>query len=145
MKLHKKIANFFSYNLTRRHKTETTTIEAAVNIIAHYRVDLFLDVGANIGQYDNAMRAHGYTGEIHSFEPVNEAFAQRQNACRGDPKWHAHQLAMSTRRGKKVMHIAKTTDLSSFHRPNTYGQRRFKNFDVVRKQEVEMDCLLIKK
>src|SRR5581483_618078 len=40
------------------------------SLLARHRIDLVFDVGANRGQFAQALRRLGYRGEIVSFEPL---------------------------------------------------------------------------
>lgn len=50
-------------------------------------VDLVIDVGANEGQYVQALRLAGYTGQVVSVEPLPSAFSVLSAAASGDPGW----------------------------------------------------------
>src|SRR5688500_2068285 len=64
-----------------------------VKLLESERIDLVLDVGANVGQYASKLRDAGYTGRIVSFEPYREAFAQLERNAARDPRWEARRLA----------------------------------------------------
>ena len=65
-----------------------------MDFIENRRVNLVLDVGANVGQFAQSLRNRGYAGRIISFEPVKEAFSALENAARGDDLWTASNLAL---------------------------------------------------
>jgi len=55
-----------------------------------FKVDLVLDIGANIGQFAIELRDIGYLDRIVSFEPLTEAHAQLKRAASKDKKWEIH-------------------------------------------------------
>ena len=78
------------------------------------RIDTVLDVGANIGQFAQRIRSHGYDGRIISFEPVSSVYETLINAARSDPLWETRQLALGDCSGSKLINISKSTVYSSF-------------------------------
>ncbi|MFN0316759.1 MAG: FkbM family methyltransferase, partial [Burkholderiales bacterium] len=82
-------------------------------ILSHQRIDLILDVGANIGQYARQMREIGYAGRIVSFEPVTGAFAELRTAARHDPSWEAVNIALGDRDEEQEIRIAGNSQSSS--------------------------------
>jgi len=84
------------------------------NYLRLLRIDTVLDVGANSGQYAMNLRRGGYQGRIISFEPGREAFEALQKSARGDPLWICHKLALGDQDGELVLHIAESSDFSSF-------------------------------
>lgn len=63
-------------------------------VLRELDVNCVLDVGANIGQYAQRLRAEGYGGRIVSFEPVAGLAAQLREAAQGDPDWSVVQCAL---------------------------------------------------
>ena len=83
-------------------------------LIAAQHVDLVLDVGANAGQYARSLRAAGYQGEILSFEPLSDAWAQCAASAAADPRWKlAPRMALGARDGEVEIHVAKNSASSS--------------------------------
>jgi FkbM family methyltransferase len=97
-------------DVVRVRKNPTT-----MDFLENRKIDLVLDVGANTGQFGQWLRHRGYTGRIISFEPVKEAFAQLQNAARGDDLWTTTNLALGATSGVMAINVSKNSQFSSFN------------------------------
>jgi hypothetical protein len=71
--LAKSLALHAGYEIRRHRPVEARRRTA---IVRHERITLVIDVGANVGQYAEALRTGGYDGRIISFEPVTEAHTE---------------------------------------------------------------------
>ena len=92
-------------------RTPTAQIAAA---LAHFEVDLVLDVGANRGQYARGLRAAGYTGRIVSFEPIAGLQAELARAAEADPSWTvAPPMALGAEPGLAWLEVSAESDMSS--------------------------------
>ena len=140
MKLHRKIAKIFGYELIKCKKHPTLSSHI-INLVNHCKIDLVLDIGANHGQFGNMLRNEGYKGEIHSFEPVSHSFDNLQKACLNDEKWFVHKLAMGAADGKDTINVTKASDMSSFLDPNEFGGREFERMSVAHKEMVEIGTI----
>jgi FkbM family methyltransferase len=86
----------------------------AARVVARLEgVPVVIDVGANRGQYATELRAHGYHGEIVSFEPVEEAFEQLAAEAAGDAGWTCHRLALGAAAGELPINVASNLASSS--------------------------------
>lgn len=68
-------------------------------ILAWKQIDTVIDVGANAGQYGHRIRQLGFTGGIHSFEPLAGPFDQLRRATENDPVWSCQRLALASHDG----------------------------------------------
>ena len=82
-------------------------------LLARERIDLVLDVGANVGQYAMRLRSNGYRARIVSFEPYAQAFAQLERTAARDPLWDAHRLALSDDEGEAELNVSGNSFSSS--------------------------------
>jgi FkbM family methyltransferase len=82
-------------------------------LLAQYRVDVVLDVGANIGQFGVELRRAGYHGRIVSFEPLSSAFRQLAIRAATDPAWSTHDFALSNLDSTATLNIAGNSMSSS--------------------------------
>ena len=109
--------------------------EHLAGLLAHYRVDCVLDVGANKGQYARVLRRAGYRGQIVSFEPVPDVFAALERAAANDDRWSVHQMALGRSDGTTAMHVVPGT-MSSVLAPSEYGTGRYQQLRQVTEVEV---------
>jgi FkbM family methyltransferase len=84
-----------------------------LKLLAAERIDLVLDVGANVGQFAMRLRSSGYRGRIVSFEPYAAAFRQLERSASRDPQWEARRLALSDSEGEAELNVAGNSFSSS--------------------------------
>ncbi|MEP4079114.1 FkbM family methyltransferase [Haloferula sp.] len=142
MNLIKKAARHFGYDLRKHYKVPTDDSQSTIlNVINYYRIDLILDVGANVGQFGRELRQSGYAGELHSFEPVDNTFKQLQANSADDSNWFCHHMALGASSGVRTINLMGSSDFSSFNEPSDFGTRRFKKLRVEGTEEVTMSTV----
>jgi FkbM family methyltransferase len=67
--------------------------------LPHYRMELFFDVGANIGQSANDYVSMFPSSRIFSFEPVDKTYRQLLNNTSQHKQIHCFKLALSSYEG----------------------------------------------
>lgn len=97
----------------RPYAPQSSVAARRARIIAQHRIEVVLDVGANIGQYARELRSAGYKGRIFSFEPLTEPFEALSRDSEGDAHWHCLQLALGKGEGPATMHVAANQAASS--------------------------------
>lgn len=87
-------------------------------ILEHHSVDLFLDIGANVGQTGKSLRKGGYCGRIISVEPVQSCHQALLQASADDALWEiADRCAIGESEGSVEIIVSEATDLSSLSAP----------------------------
>lgn len=76
-------------------------------------VNVVIDVGANVGQFGQALRAAGWSGRIVSFEPQSEPAVALRKAADRDGNWETHRLALGAEPGVVSLKIASIHPRSS--------------------------------
>ena len=84
-------------------------------MLAWHRINLILDVGANVGQFGGELRRHvGYRGRIVSFEPMKSAHEALSRAAAGDSMWSvAPRAAIGAAAGSITMNVSANSVSSS--------------------------------
>ena len=75
-------------------------------LLRELEVNVVLDVGANLGQYAQSLRANGYTGRIVSFEPVPHIAEELEKSAAEDPDWQVLRYALGERDETAEIHVA---------------------------------------
>ena len=79
-----------------------------------FRVDLILDVGANVGQFAQQTRASGFKGRIVSFEPLTDAHKALSARATGQSAWQVHErCAIGDRDGETAINVSRNSVSSS--------------------------------
>lgn len=108
-----------------------------INFIDAYKIELVLDVGANVGQFASSLRGEGYRGRIMSFEPISQAFAALSAAAANDPAWQTHHFALGDAPGQSTIHVAASTVFSSILNTRDTASR-FAEAAVTREETIEV-------
>lgn len=86
-------------------------------------VDLVLDVGANRGQFAQALRAGGYAGRLVSFEPAAGPRTLLEEAAAGDAHWEVRGCALGDADGEAVLHaVDAQSELGSLRAASDFGR-----------------------
>ena len=76
-------------------------------ILNEKRINMVLDVGANVGQFAQWIRKTGYTGRIVSFEPLTEAHHKQSKIAAQDSQWTvAPRMALGCASGEIEIHVS---------------------------------------
>ena len=84
-----------------------------MKLLDFHRIDVIIDVGANVGQYGRQLRDLGFKGRIVSFEPLPVAYAELSRRVGRDAAWQAFELAIGDHDGQAIMHVAANSVSSS--------------------------------
>lgn len=104
----RRVVNRTGFDVTREHFKHRF-----VHAFGLHGIDTVLDVGANTGQFAQALRRAGFTGRIHSVEPLTDAFSILQANSARDPGWTVQRAAVSDEQGSVVMNVAGNSVSSS--------------------------------
>ncbi len=88
--------------------------ELIAQLIELHGAGTVIDVGANVGQYAQRLRAAGLDLPIVSIEPGKETHAKLVEAAANDPIWTvAPRMAISDTRGSAPLNVNRRSDMSS--------------------------------
>src|ERR1700684_2872446 len=76
------------------------------DFIEDRKIDLVLDVGANVGQFGTSLRNRGYRGKIISFEPLESEYKKLAVVAASDGNWEAHQFALGAASGDATINVS---------------------------------------
>lgn len=92
-------------------------------LVEALEVDLVLDVGANRGQFAQALRAGGYAGRLVSFEPAAGPRALLEEAAAGDERWEVRGCGLGDADGEAVLHaVDAQSELGSLRAASDFGR-----------------------
>ena len=106
------------------------------------KIDLVLDVGANLGQFRDYLRLEvGYTGKLISWEPVPAIAERLRKKAAGDSEWRVIECALGRAPGRVNLHVTRLAMFSSIHRPTAEAAARFGTMTEYEDTEVEVRTL----
>lgn len=76
-------------------------------------VDTVIDVGANVGQFGESLRANGYRGRIISFEPTQAAYDELARKAAADGNWETHHCGLGAQPGTAILNASELSVFNS--------------------------------
>jgi FkbM family methyltransferase len=139
----------YGYELYKTHDTSLGAKSAQDEMVTHLKelfaalnIDTVLDVGANKGQYYEFLRGRvGFTGQIHSFEPIPELAAKLIERSSSDPKWQVNNCALGLQSGTATFHISDKPGWSSLRSLKKGQSRPTDELQITRSVTVEVRSL----
>lgn len=109
----KKLAALSGLQINKLNVASSPAYQTVQALKTHH-INVVFDVGANIGQFANELRLHGYQGKIISFEPLLDAHAKLTLAAKGDKNWIIHtRCAVGATAGEIEINVAGNSVSSS--------------------------------
>jgi FkbM family methyltransferase len=81
--------------------------------LADRRIDVVLDVGGNVGQFGQSLRAGGFRGKIVSFEPLSAPYRVLAANAVADGNWETHNFALGATPGTATINVSDASVFSS--------------------------------
>src|SRR5262249_15214796 len=103
----------YSIERFRRRKGTDNYLRRRFLLVETCKTDFILDVGANVGQFAQSMRALGFKGRIVSFEPLSCAYTELRLAAENDPLWECQNYALAAAEGNATINISGNSVSSS--------------------------------
>ena len=129
---------------TRRFGYELVPFSAGIGHVrtrALGRCGLAIDVGANVGQYGQRLRAEGYAGPILSFEPSSDAFAILNSVSARQGPWEARRKALGAINGTAWLNVSENSVSSSLLHVQDEHVRAAPSARVTSREEVDVATL----
>jgi FkbM family methyltransferase len=103
--------------------------------------DVVLDVGANVGQYAQQLRAIGYRGQIISFEPLSSAYQELVRRSSSDDDWQALNCALGNQICTTEINVSENSDSSSILNMLPYHAKVAPESRYIGNEQVEVKTL----
>jgi FkbM family methyltransferase len=112
-----------------------------IDFIEDRKIDVVIDVGANVGQFGRSLRDGGYKGRIVSFEPIESAFQELSKKAAADSNWQAHHCGLGATHGEAVIHVSELSVCSSILNLTSVASLHDSRVAVTRTEKIEIRTL----
>lgn len=108
-------------------------------ILKHYKIDCVLDVGANTGQFAEALYDFGYKNKVISFEPVKACHDVLKNRSKKNKNWTiAERCAIGEKDDMATINISDNTVFSSLLTIKDWHSTQKKESKITKTEEVKL-------
>jgi FkbM family methyltransferase len=107
----------------------------------HYGINKVIDIGANEGQFAQFIRKSGFKGELHSFEPLDEAYSKISKLASTDKNWSVYQAAVGNTCGETEINVSENSVSSSILEMNASHLKLAPQSRYTKKQKIEIKTL----
>jgi FkbM family methyltransferase len=131
-----KLFNFMGYTLTKYSIYQEYNM-----LMKNYGINKVIDIGANKGQFAQFIRKSGFMGELHSFEPLDEAFEKISKLSSNDKNWKVYQLAVGDTCGETEINVSENSVSSSILEMNASHLELAPQSRYTKKQTIQIKTL----
>jgi FkbM family methyltransferase len=96
-----------------RYKPEYSPQYSLVKLLDTFKINTFIDVGANTGQTGKSLRDNSFDGTILSFEPTSKAFSVLEKNAKKYSDWKTFNYALGDRDGDIKINVSQNLQSSS--------------------------------
>lgn len=125
MKLHKKIAHLFGYDLIRKNGSHLELEDHLAKILKRYTIDCVIDVGANEGQFYKLIRKTKYHQKIISVEPIPELVKKCETYKLKDQNYTIYNTAVGEEESQLELNVFESSVFSSFRELSAFSKEYF--------------------
>ena len=86
-------------------------------LLKNEQVNVFLDIGAHLGESTRLVRSLGFSGRIIAFEPDEECLSALRESAAADPACEVLPVALGAKSGTATLLRMDCSGLSSLHTP----------------------------
>jgi FkbM family methyltransferase len=116
----------------RRHPSLVAQERFIGQMLREYRIDLVIDVGANLGQFSADLRHRlGYTGDILAYEGDPDVAAELSQRVAGDARFEVVACAAADRAGTLSFHRMQDSQFNSLLAPDAAAGNPYADKNVV--------------
>jgi hypothetical protein len=119
---------FRSFGVCLHRTSYSDGVELYGNIrqlLKAHNINLVIDVGANKGQFRNALKEHcGYKGKVASFEPIPDLAANLKQLSASDSSWNVFDVALGSEVGNLEFDVYSRSEIppeQTFLKMDTQG------------------------
>ena len=84
-----------------------------VRVLANFKIDYVLDIGANEGQFAEEIRKYGFKKDILSYEPMTSAYKKLSKKSKSSNNWKIYNNGFGDKVGQKTLNISQNSVSSS--------------------------------
>ena len=121
--------------------TKYSTYQEYNMLMKYYGINKVIDIGANEGQFAHFIRKSGFNGELHSFEPLDEAYQKILKQSSYDKNWKVYQLAVGDACGETEINVSENSVSSSILEMNASHLELAPQSRYTKKQTIEIKTL----
>lgn len=106
-------------------------------LLQHFNIDWVIDVGANTGQFAEALFDFGYKGKVISFEPVARVHEELLSRAKKNKQWiAAERCALGDENAQIVMNVSRNAVFSSVLEIDASYAKKSARAQTIYKEEV---------
>jgi FkbM family methyltransferase len=131
----KSLVRTFGYDIRR---IDAHFQKRPIDFIRSRKIEVVVDIGANIGQYAEQLRHAGYTGWIVSAEPVSAVYDVLAARAATDARWKTLNFAFGEQQGITQINVSEATVFSSIRSQSPVAAAFNPESRVIRQETVRI-------